>query len=202
MRIEVRRFVMRNGMAIKAKTCASACKRRRRALKIVCVSGAKLPALSSTRRARHLPSPVRGDTKLGVIMLNFEKLEVWKRGCRLSVEVYRVLANVHDYGLVDQMTRAAVSIPSNIAEGAERRTDKEYINFLHIAKGSVAELRTQLYIASKLDMIPKEKAKVLIQEAKEISAMLQAMIGSIALSEHSKVSAAQPPRQGPRASLC
>ena len=121
-------------------------------------------------------------------MLNFERLEVWKRGCRLSVEVYRVLANVHDYGLVDQMTRAAVSIPSNIAEGAERRTDKEYINFLHIAKGSVAELRTQLYIASKLDMIPREKAKELIQEAKEISAMLQAMIGSVALCERSKVS--------------
>ena len=119
-------------------------------------------------------------------MLNFERLEVWKRGCRLSVEVYRVLANVHDYGLVDQMTRAAVSIPSNIAEGAERRTDKEYINFLHIAKGSVAELRTQLYIASKLDMIPREKAKELIQEAKEISAMLQAMIGSVALCERSK----------------
>ena len=90
-------------------------------------------------------------------MLNFEKLEVWKRGCRLSVEIYRVLANVHDYGLVDQMTRAAVSIPSNIAEGAERKTDKEYINFLHITKGSVAELRTQLYIASKLEMIPREK---------------------------------------------
>ena len=121
-------------------------------------------------------------------MLNFERLEVWKRGCRLSVEVYRVLANVHDYGLVDQMTRAAVSIPSNIAEGAERRTDKEYINFLHIAKGSVAELRTQLYIASKLDMIPREKAKELIQEAKEISAMLQAMIGSVALCDRSKVS--------------
>ena len=66
-------------------------------------------------------------------MLNLEKLEVWKRGCRRSVEIYRVLANVHDYGLVDQMTRAAVSIPSNIAEGAERKTDKEYINFLHIA---------------------------------------------------------------------
>ncbi len=112
-------------------------------------------------------------------MLNFEKLEVWKRGCRLSVEIYRVLANVHDYGLVDQMTRAAVSIPSNIAEGAERKTDKEYINFLHIAKGSVAELRTQLYIASKLEMIPREKAKDLVQEAKEISAMLQAMIGSV-----------------------
>ena len=55
----------------------------------------------------------------------------------------------------------------------------EYINFLHIAKGSVAELRTQLYIASKLEMIPREKAKDLVQEAKEISAMLQAMIGSV-----------------------
>ena len=54
----------------------------------------------------------------------FEDLEVWKKSCRLAVELYNVLRQCNDYGLKDQMTRAAVSIPSNIAEGAERRTKK------------------------------------------------------------------------------
>jgi four helix bundle protein len=65
----------------------------------------------------------------------------------LSVRVYEVLRGCKDFGLKDQMTRAAVSIPSNIAEGAERDSKAEFIHFLHIAKGSAAELRTQVYIA-------------------------------------------------------
>lgn len=66
----------------------------------------------------------------------FEDLDVWKKSYRLVVELYKELQNCKDCGLKDQMTRAAVSIPSNIAEGAERRTKKEFINFLSIPKGS------------------------------------------------------------------
>lgn len=84
---------------------------------------------------------------------SFEDLDVWKRSCRLSVKVYELLAGCHDYGLKGQMTRAAVSIASNIAEGAERQSAPEYKRFLHIAKGSAAELRTQIYIADKVKLI-------------------------------------------------
>ena len=72
----------------------------------------------------------------------FEDLEVWKKSCRLTVAVYESLKNCNDRCFKDQMTRAALSIPSNIAEGAERRSKKEFVNFLSIAKGSAAELRT------------------------------------------------------------
>jgi len=95
---------------------------------------------------------------------SFEDLEVWRRSCRLAVEVYRLLKDYTDYGLKDQMTRAAISIASNIAEGAERGTTAEFIRFLRIAKGSAAELRTQLYIATEVGTISKEKAMALIAE--------------------------------------
>jgi four helix bundle protein len=108
---------------------------------------------------------------------SFEYLEVWKRGCRLAVEMHRLLNDCKDYGLKDQMTRAAVSIASNIAEGAERGSSAEFIRFLRIAKGSAAELRTQLYIALEIGpIIPKEKAVELIAELKELSRMLQGLI--------------------------
>ena len=84
---------------------------------------------------------------------SFEELEVWKRGCKLAVDVYLALKDSREFGLRDQMNRAAVSIPSNIAEGAERDSVKEFIHFLHIAKGSAAELRTQIYIAEKIELL-------------------------------------------------
>jgi four helix bundle protein len=110
---------------------------------------------------------------------SFEDLEVWKRGCRLAVQIYKVLIDCKDYGLKDQMTRAAVSISSNISEGAERDSKKEYIRFLHIAKGSAAELRTQVYIARQIGVINGEIQKELVEELKVISSMLHALIKSI-----------------------
>jgi len=110
---------------------------------------------------------------------SFEELEVWKRGCRLTVRVYEVLKGCRDYGLKEQMTRAAVSIASNIAEGAERDSKAEFIRFLHIAKGSAAELRTQVYIARQIGQIGAEIQKELVEELKSISAMLQGLIRSL-----------------------
>jgi len=107
---------------------------------------------------------------------SFEDLEVWKHGCRLAVRVYEVLKGCKDYGLKDQMTRAAISIPSNISEGAERDSKAEFIRFLHIAKGSAAELRTQVYIARQIGVIDGETQKELVEELKKISAMLHALI--------------------------
>ena len=110
---------------------------------------------------------------------SFEKLEVWKRACRLAVRIYEVLRDCRDYGLKDQMTRAAVSIASNIAEGAERDSKKEFIHFLHIAKGSSAELRTQVYIASRIDIVDKVLEHEIIEELKVISKQLHGLIKSI-----------------------
>jgi len=110
---------------------------------------------------------------------SFEELEVWKRACRLAVRLYEVLKDCRDYGLKDQVTRAAVSIASNIAEGAERDSKSEYIRFLHIAKGSAAELRTQVYIAQRIGILPEATATQLVAELKEISAMLHGLIRSL-----------------------
>jgi four helix bundle protein len=107
---------------------------------------------------------------------SFEDLDVWKRACRLAVEVVRAFSKSKDYIFKDQMTRAAISIPSNIAEGYERDSRLDVIRFLHIAKGSAAELRTQCYLAMKLDLLPHGQSLEFIQECKEISAMLQGLI--------------------------
>lgn len=112
-------------------------------------------------------------------MTSFENLEVWKRGCRLTVHLYELLKDCKDLGLKDQMTRAAASIPSDIAEGHERRSFKEYVPFLCIAEGSAAELRTQVYIASRLKMISDDNSPKLVQELKGISSMLQAIISRL-----------------------
>lgn len=78
------------------------------------------------------------------------------------------------------MQRAAVSIASNIAEGCERDSKPDFIRFLRIAKGSAAELRTQLYIAQRLQTLDKNQADSFVRECKEISAMLQGLIQSLA----------------------
>ncbi len=110
---------------------------------------------------------------------SFEDLEVWKRATRLSVDVYKSLAHCRDPALRDQMTRAAVSIASNIAEGAERDSVKDFVRFLNIAKGSAAELRTQAYIAHEIGVIPSETRLALVAELKQISAMLHALVKSL-----------------------
>ena len=112
---------------------------------------------------------------------SFEDLEIWQRACRVAVRVYEVLQDCRDYGLKDQMTRAAVSIASNIAEGAERDSKAEFIRFLHIAKGSSAELRTQVYIAQQIKVVPVQLEKELISELKSISSMIHALIKSLKL---------------------
>ena len=111
---------------------------------------------------------------------SFEELEVWRRSCRLAVEICRLTADSKNFCLRDQMQRSAISIPSNISEGCERDSRLDFIRFLRIAKGSAAELRTQVYIALKLDIIPKAESDRFIAELKEISAMLQGLIRSLA----------------------
>jgi four helix bundle protein len=107
---------------------------------------------------------------------SFEDLDVWKRSCQFAVKIYELLKDCRDFGLKDQMTRSAVSVPSNISEGCERGSKADFIRFLHIAKGSAAELRTQIYIAERVGLLSKENKDEMVQELKEISSMLQGLI--------------------------
>jgi four helix bundle protein len=110
---------------------------------------------------------------------SFEDLEVWQRGCRLSVDIFRAFEECRKYSLRDQIERAGLSIPSNIAEGAERGSVKDFAHFLNFSKGSCAELRTQLYIARKLALLGKSEFEKLVAKTKEISAMLQGLRKSV-----------------------
>lgn len=110
---------------------------------------------------------------------SFEDLKVWKRSTKLSVELTNYLNDCNDYAFKNQVIRSALSIPSNIAEGAERQSEKEFRYFLNIAKGSAAELRTQLYVGMKTTLVEKEVAQGMIKELKELSSMLQGLIKSL-----------------------
>lgn len=113
----------------------------------------------------------------------FEDLDVWKRGCQLAVDVHVALVESKDFALRGQMERSSLSIPSNIAEGAERDSTAEFINFLRYSKGSCSELRTQLYVAERvrqrLGAPPLESSKEMIAETREISRMLRGLINSL-----------------------
>jgi len=100
---------------------------------------------------------------------SYEELDVWKRGTQVAIRVYELLDGCRDYGLKDQMTRAAVSIPSNIAEGSARDSKKEFIRYLNIAKGSAAELNTQVYIAHKVHLVSLAEFQELSGDLKIIS---------------------------------
>lgn len=108
--------------------------------------------------------------------MEFEKLEVWKRTARLSADIYKGLANIKDFGFRDQITRAGLSVPSNIAEGFERGSQKGCLVFLSYAKGSLGELRTQIYIGMDIGYINQVTGKEWIIETKEISSMLGGLI--------------------------
>ena len=103
-----------------------------------------------------------------------EKLDVWKKSCRISVEIYKYFASCRDFGFKDQITRSSLSVPSNIAEGMEKSSSKEKIRFLDIAKGSASELITQIYIGIEIDYIQKE---VGMQWKKEINSILGMLSG-------------------------
>ncbi|MFL6965145.1 MULTISPECIES: four helix bundle protein [Pseudomonas] len=111
--------------------------------------------------------------------MDFEKLVVWQRSKCLAVEIYREFAPCRDLGFKDQVTRSALSVPSNIAEGMERRSAKEKVRFLWIAKASCGELRTQILIGSDIAYIAQPLADNWIAETRELSKMLCGLINKI-----------------------
>lgn len=111
--------------------------------------------------------------------MKFEDLEVWRRSARLSAELYKSFTDCKDFGFRDQITRSGFSIPSNIAEGSERNSKKDFIRFLHYTKGSYGELRTQIYIGIDIEYIEPIQGKSWLNETRELSAMLVGLISSI-----------------------
>ena len=111
--------------------------------------------------------------------MQYEKLEIWLRSKSLAVDVYRELAELRDFGFKDQITRSALSVPSNIAEGMERYTVPDKANFLVIAKGSVGEFKTQTYIGIGIWYINQQKGMYWMNEAEQLTKRLGRFIKRI-----------------------
>ena len=109
-------------------------------------------------------------------MANYRELDVWKDGCLFARDIYALTKTLRDFGMRDQMTRSAVSIASNIAEGSERESDVEFARFLRIAKGSCAECRTQLTIANMTNLISLTDFHTLDAQATSLNNRLTALI--------------------------
>ena len=109
-------------------------------------------------------------------MMRFEDLQVWKKSVQLCIEIYKLLKCTNDFIFKDQITKSALSISSNIAEGFERGSDTECIRFLIYAKGSCGELRSQIYIGMHIGYIDNNNGKNWINQAIEISNMLAGLI--------------------------
>lgn len=106
----------------------------------------------------------------------FEDIIAWQKARELTIAIYIQLKNCRDFGLKDQIQRASVSIMNNIAEGFERRTNKELINFLYIAKGSCGEVRSMLYLTLQFGYINKEQFEKNYDLSVEISKLLSGFI--------------------------
>ncbi|PWW30095.1 four helix bundle protein [Chryseobacterium sp. AG844] len=115
-------------------------------------------------------------------MANFKELLVWQRSIDFVTEIYRtteVFPKDEIYGLPSQIRRAAVSIPSNIAEGNSRRSKPDYVQFLKISRGSCAEVETQLIISKNLKFLNENEHLKLNEKIIEISKMLNGLINSL-----------------------
>ena len=113
---------------------------------------------------------------------SYEDLEVWQRGIAMVREVYQATAEFpreEIYGLTSQIRRAAVSVPSNIAEGHGRQSRGEFRQFLGQARGSVSELETQIVIARDLGFMGPDQADAILDELRRIGRMLSGLIRSI-----------------------
>ena len=124
----------------------------------------------------------RGFQDSSEMLKNYRELIVWQKSYQLCLEVYRTTKNFpgeEKYGLTSQIRRAAVSVPSNIAEGYGRKTTPDYIRALQIAYGSNCELETQILLSGDLGYIEVGKLKKIQDEVGEVERMLMALIKSL-----------------------
>jgi four helix bundle protein len=122
---------------------------------------------------------------------SYTELRAWKLGVDLVVEVYRAtqaFPKSELYGLTNQLRRAAVSVPSNIAEGKGRFTDREFALFLRHARGSLLEVETQLFIAGKLGYLTSEKVESLASQTEQLAKTLNALLNVVKGKPHKEES--------------
>jgi len=112
-------------------------------------------------------------------ILKFEDILSWQKSRVLTVNIYKIFNNSPDFAFKNQIQRASVSIMNNIAEGFERKSNKEFKYFLFVAKGSVAEVRSMLYLARDLDTINDELFNELYDQTLEVSKLLSGLINKI-----------------------
>ena len=112
-------------------------------------------------------------------MGDFRKLNIWQKAKEIAVKIYYLTEKdvfKKDFSLKDQLRRAAISVPSNIAEGDERFTNKESIRYLYIANGSIAELITQLLICKDIGYLSGLNVNILVEELENLSKMIKTLI--------------------------
>jgi len=109
----------------------------------------------------------------------FEDIIAWQKAKELTIEIYKLFENNKDFGFKDQIQRSSISIMNNIAEGFERKGNKEFSHFLFIAKGSCGEVRSMLLLAMDLKKIEPQISTELINSSEEISRMLSGLIKTL-----------------------
>ena len=112
-------------------------------------------------------------------MVDYKSLDVWQKARMIVKEIYAISETFppeEKYGLTSQIRRAAVSVPSNIAEGYNRHSSKDFVHFLRIAKGSAAEMETQLILAKDVFLVTDEKAEPLLAEIDKLIRMISSLI--------------------------
>jgi four helix bundle protein len=118
---------------------------------------------------------------------DYQELMVWRKAMDLAEEVYsqtRGFPKEEVYGLTAQIRRSAISIPSNLAEGAARAGEKEFLQFAHIARGSASELETQLLLAERIGFLPNPKSQELLSKLTSIKQLINGLIRSLKGKEH------------------
>jgi len=123
-------------------------------------------------------------------MHNFKELKVWKNAMSLTKAIYLITDQFPDkerFGLTSQIRRSAVSIPSNIAEGSGRGTDKDFVHFLHITFGSACELETQIILANELTYISHLQTEEINNQINEIKRMLIGLKKKLKANESSQI---------------
>ncbi|MGE5217038.1 MAG: four helix bundle protein [Chloroflexota bacterium] len=121
-----------------------------------------------------------------------KKLDAWKLSMDLVIDIYRETEKFPDreqYGIVNQMRRAAISIPSNIAEGAARNTKREFVNYLHIAQASLSELDTQIELAGRLGYMDETSRQIIDKQMERIDKTITGLIRHLSKSENRSVAA-------------
>lgn len=118
---------------------------------------------------------------------SFKELRIWQKGMEIVKDIYLLTKKFPKeelYGLSSQMKRAAISVPSNIAEGFKRYHNKEYSQFLYIALGSIGELETQVIIAQELDFIAKEELESISEKIDHVSKMIASLINKLKITKY------------------